>query len=201
MPLPLMAIAAGAGLLGKLMGKGGEGAAKERTNQNDFQQQQNQLANQQFNTQQNAATNLAGLDEKATMDRANLGISAPSARMKQALLGSLLQNYQSRSVEAPAGIRMGKVSGGLDLSTIADAVKAGGGELLRQGLDALYSKSDVPMAANYSQSAKVAAPSLGGYQGAGKMESVLSGGGLLGSLLGSIAELSKGNGASTPGAR
>lgn len=201
MPLPLMAIAAGAGLLGKLMGKGGEGAAKERTNQNDFQQQQNQLANQQFNTQQNAATNLAGLDEKATMDRANLGVSAPSARMKQALLGSLLQNYQSRNIEAPAGIRMGKVSGGLDLSTIADAVKAGGGELSRQGLEALYSKSDVPMAANYSQSAKVAAPSLGGYQGAGKMESILSGGGLLGSLLGSIAELSKGNGASTPGAR
>ena len=80
-------------------------------------------------------------------------------------------------------------------------MKAGGGELSRQGLEALYSKSDVPAAANYSQSAKVAAPSLGGYQGAGKMESILSGGGLLGSLLGSIAELSKGNGASTPGAR
>ncbi len=191
MAFPLMAIAAGAGLLGKIMGKGAEGSAAERTNKNDFQTRQNQLANQQYTTQQNAATSLAGLQENATMNRAQMGVTAPSARMKQALLGSLLQNYQPRSVSAPAGIRMGNVSGGLDLSAISQAAKGGGGELERQALDALFSKSDVPGATDYQTSGRVAPPKLDGYQGAGAFESVLSGGGLLGSLLGTIAEIKK----------
>lgn len=189
MPLPLMAIAAGAGLLGKLMGKGAEGAAKERGDQNDFQQRQNQLDNQQFSTQQSAAADLSGLQEKATMDRAQMGVTAPNARMKQALLGSLLQSYQNRQIEAPSGIRVGKISGGLDLGAMSQAVRDGAGGFSADALAALKNKSDIPGATDYMKSGMVAPPVMDGYQGAGKMESVLSGGGLLGGLLGAIAEI------------
>lgn len=191
MPFPIMAVMAGASLLGKMMGKGGEGAAQERGNQNDFQQRQNQLANQQYSTQQGAATNLSGLQEKATMDRAQMGIDAPSARMKQALLGSLLQNYQNRQIEAPAGIRVGKVTGGLDLGAMSQAVRDGAGGFSADALAALKNKSDIPGATDYMKTGMVAPPMMDGYKEAGKMESVLSGGGLLGGLLGTIAEIKK----------
>ena len=191
MPFPLMAVMAGAGLLGKLMGKSGEGAAAERSTKNDFAQRNNQLANQQYQTQQGAATNLSQLQENATMNRAQMGIQAPNARMKQALLGSLLQNYQNRQIEAPAGIRVGKITGGLDLGAMSQAVRDGAGGFSADALAALKNHSDVPAATDYMKSGMLTPPSMAGYDGPGKLESVLSGGGLLGGLLGAIAEIKK----------
>lgn len=192
MALPLMAIAAGAGILGKLFGGAAKGQAQERGNQNNFTQTQNQQALSKYGVDQGARTSLSNLQEGATMNRANLGIQAPQARMKQALLGSMLQNLQSAKVSAPSGIRMGSISGGLDPSTLLSAAtRAGGGEMEKQALMALLTKSDVPSATDYVNSGKVEDPTLQNYQTPGKGESLLSLLGGIGSAGGAIAEIGK----------
>lgn len=175
-------------------GKAGEGQAAERAGANNYQQTQNSQANQQYGMQQSTLANLLGLQERATMDRAQMGVQAPNARMKQAILGSLLQNAKSRTTTAPAGIRMGKVSGGLNLDAISAATRAGGGELESQALAALKSKSDIPGATDYAKTGMMAAPEMGGYKDAGALESGLSGAGLLASLMAGIQKHSEGTG-------
>jgi hypothetical protein len=199
MALPLMAIAAGAGVLGKLFGGAAKGQSQERGAQNDFTAQQNQQALSKYGIDQGARTSLSSLQENATMNRANLGIQAPQARMKQALLGSMLQNMQSAKVSAPSGIRMGSISGGLDPSTLLSAAtRAGGGEMEKQALMALLSKSDVPGATDYVTSGKVEDPTMQNYKTAGKGESLLSALGLLGSVGGAISEIGNINKPKTP---
>jgi len=190
MGIPLAAILMGAQVAGKLFGGAAKGQQQERASQNNFRQTQNQQALSQYGIDQNARTNLSGLQENATMDRAKLGIQAPSARMKQALLGSMLQNMQSAKVTAPAGVNMGKISGGLDPSMLLSAAtRAGGGELEKQALLALMTKSDVPGATDYVNSGKVAAPQMQGFQTPGRGESLLSALGLVGSAAGAINEI------------
>lgn len=190
----LPAIAAGGSLLGKILGGGAKGAADNRTNNNAAIASQNAREASIYGTQQNAATNLAGLDERATMDRANLGITAPQARTKQALLAALIGQHRPVSVNAPSGIRMGQITGGAQDGFGADA-KAASSELYKQAMAALQSGSDIPEAANYSASARLAPPTAMPMEEPGKMESILSGGGLLASLIGggaTIADLIKG---------
>jgi len=159
-----------------------KGQAGERTAENNFQTNQNQLLNSQYGTQQSALQQLLALQERATLDRAKLGIEAPSSRMKQALLGSMIQNLQSAKITPPAGVNMGKVTGGVDPSAFLNAAtRAGGGELNRQALLALLTKSDVPGPTNYGQTGLMPAPTLGGYKGAGGLETTLSTLGLIGS--------------------
>lgn len=190
MPLPLMAIAAGAGILGKIMGGGAKGAATERAGQNDFTAQQNQQALSKYGIDQGARQNLLGQQEQATLNRAQLGMQAPNVRMKQALLGSLIQNMQSAKVTPPSGIRMGQVSGGVDPSSLLNAgARAGGGEMQRQALMALLTKSDVPAATDFVRDGTVAAPQMGGFKQAGRGESLMSLLGLLGSAGGAISEI------------
>ena len=158
------------------------GQAGERTAENNFQTNQNQLLNSQYGTQQSALAQLLALQERATMDRANMGVAAPSARMKQAILGSMIQNLQSAKITPPAGVTMGQLSGGIDPSKLLNAAtRAGGGELNRQSLLALLNKSDVPEPTNYAQTGLMQAPTMGGYKGAGGLETTLSTLGLIGS--------------------
>jgi hypothetical protein len=195
MALPLLAIAAGAGLIGKIAGGAGKGAAAERANQNNFAQTQNQQALSQFGIQQNARNNLLGQQEQATLNRAQLGMQAPNVRMRQALLGSLIQNMQSAKITPPSGIRMGQVSGGIDPSALLNAgARQGGAEMQRQALMALLTKSDVPAATDFVRDGTVAAPQMGGYKKPGRGESILSLIGLLGSAGGSMAGMGGGGG-------
>lgn len=184
-----MAIAAGAGLLGKLFGGAAKGASQERAGQNNATQNQNHVLNQQYGIQQGAATNLAGLQERATMDRAQMGVQAPSARMRQAVLASLIQNTRGAQIAPPAGVNMAKLSGGLTPDSLSAATRAGGSELEKQALLALLTKSDVPGATDYQQSGMVSSPTMGGYKDAGKMESLMSVLGLLGGTAGAIGEI------------
>jgi hypothetical protein len=194
-----MAIAAGAGILGKVFGGAAKGQAQERAGQNNFAQTQNQQTLSKYGIDQGARTSLSNLQEGATMDRAKLGIQAPQARMKQALLGSMLQNMQSAKVSAPSGIRMGSISGGLDPSMLLSAAtRAGGGELEKQALMALMSKSDVPAATDYVTSGKVDDPTMQNYKNPGKVESLLSILGGVGSAAGAISEIGNINKPKTP---
>jgi hypothetical protein len=193
MPLPLLAIAAGAGILGKIAGGAGKGAAAERGNQNDFTQTQNQQALSKYGIDQSARQNLLGQQEQATLNRAQLGMQAPNVRMKQALLGSLIQNMQSAKITPPSGIRMGQMTGGIDPSSLLNAgARAGGGEMQRQALMALLTKSDVPAATDFVRDGTVAGPQMGGYKKPGGMETALSLIGLLGSAGGAMANMGGG---------
>ena len=160
--------------LGSIFGGAGKGAAQERQSQNAFQANTHQ-------TQQQALLSLLGLDERATMDRAQLGIAAPQARAKQALLGSLLSRLNKATVTPPAGIRMGQVSGGVGDAIGGQGQKLAGLLLQAQALKALQSGSDVPGQANYAQRGMLPAPA---YKKAGGGESFLSALGLAGGLAG-----------------
>lgn len=195
----LGAILGGAGILGKLLGGGGEGAAKERMAQNTFTQGENNRMAALYGTQQNALANLLGLQERATMDRAKMGVEAPSARMKQALLASLLQNARPASFSGlPKGVTVPQMSGGLNPALINAAARSGAGELQRQALLALLTKSDVPQATDYGKTGMLPLPQFQGYKGAGKGESFMSGAGLIGGLLGGLGGLRRGNAGPPP---
>ena len=189
MPLPLLALAAGAGVLGKLFGGASKGAATERAATNAFAQNTDQIANQQYGMAQSARSNLLGQQEAATMNRAQLGLQAPNVRAKQAILGSMLQQLQSARVTPPAGVTMGQLSGGIDPSRLLNpAARAGGADLQRQALMALLTKSDVPAPTDFVRHGTIAPPSASQYKGAGKLESILSALGLLGSAAGGLGE-------------
>lgn len=188
--LPL--VMAGASLLGPLLSKGGKGAQEERSNQNNSALQRDQLAQGAHRTDTSALLQALQQNESATMDRAKLGISAPQARAKQALLGSLLSNAQT--VRAPNG--MG--GNGIDLSALLSGARQAGGDLTSQANAALRSGSDIP-AFTDATARLTKAPSPTPYQQPGTMESILSGGGLLASLLSAASPLLKGRGAD-PGA-
>jgi len=193
----LGAILGGAQLLGSIFGGAGRGAAESRQAENDFLQRENMLRSNQYSTQQQALLSLLGLDENATMNRAQLGLQAPNVRAKQAVLGSLLSRLQPAQIQAPAGIRVGQISGGLG-DAIGGAGMRGAGNLLQlQALKALASKSDVPAAANYASRGMLAPPQMNAYKKPGKGESLLSMLGLAGGVLGAIGG-ARGSGDSAP---
>ena len=156
--------------LGSIFGGAGKGAAEERGNQNNYQAQA-------YDAQQRALLSLLGLDERATMDRAQLGIAAPQARTKQAVIGSLLSRLQPASVQPPAGVNMGRLSGGIGSAIGGPGMQAAGQALQMQALKALLSGSDVPAATNYAKTGMLPMPA---YKKAGKGESFMSALGLMG---------------------
>jgi hypothetical protein len=184
-PLAIMAASAIAGKIGK-------GKADARNQQNQFAQNENQRQAQIHGTQQRSLVDLLGLQENATMDRAQMGVQAPQARAKQALLGSLMQNLQPASLSGlPPGVTMPQMSGGLTPAAINPAARAGGGELQRQALLALLSKSDVPTMTDYPKAGMLPAPVPQGYKDAGKFESIMSAIGAIGAGSGAVYDAYK----------
>jgi len=183
---------------GSILSRAGAGAQQERQQQNNGQFDRDRLALQAQQGQQSAALQAQGLNENALMNRAQLGISAPSARMKQALLGSLLQNAQTARYTPPPGIRMGQMSGGLDLSALINAAaRQAGGTLQGQATRALETGSDVPTFTD-ATSRLTATPTPSAVRGPGMGESLLSGGGLLASLLGAVMQARRGGNEMNP---
>jgi hypothetical protein len=179
---------------GSILSKAGAGAAKERGNQNAFQLRQNELNQQAHRGDMEALLDALKQNEAAKMNRAQLGIQAPSARAKQALLGSLMANARTARVTPPAGIRMGTVSGGLDLDALLTHARGAGRTLNAQATQALETGSDVP-AYEDATSRLSKSPTPGGYKKAGKMESLMSLLGLVGAGAGAYKSA---RGASAP---
>lgn len=171
--------------LAAVAGKSGEGAAAERAGANTFATTQNQLAQAGHNSDITALLQALQQNESAKMNRAQLGIQAPSARTKQALLGSLLMNAQTAKYQPPPGVRMGAVSGGFDLSKLLANARTAGSELNSQATRALQTGSDIP-AYTDATSRLSKSPTPTGYQGAGKLESTMSGAATAGSLLAAL---------------
>lgn len=120
-------------------------------------QRQQQGATQTQNRDQLAlSTANAGIGQNATRDaqamqRAQLGIDAPMARTKQAAFGDALQNVQDVNLDfQPTTGALPKfgITGGLRPSMFGENARAAGGELGKQALAALMSKSDVPAASD-----------------------------------------------------
>lgn len=252
--LPLMAIAAGSGILSKLLGGAGKGAADERKNQNDFTLNKNNQALSQYGTQQNALlqTILAGgrdtmdryntqqgattnatqglqtatshaLDAQSAegMQRAQLGLQAPSVRARQSVLGSLMKNLQPAHIQGPAGQQghESTITGGLSASALDPMTRQHGDELMKAALQAQLSGSDVPAATDFKSGIQdwkgsvltppdatdytksiMAPPELGGYKSAGKGESIMSGLSMGGGVIGEILKLIASGQGGQPGA-
>lgn len=177
---------------GSILGKAGQGASQERQSANNFQLQNNQLAQSAHNSDMQALLSALAQNERGKMDRAQLGMQAPQTRTRQALLGSILQNARGARVQAPAGIRMGNISGGaFDLDALLSQARGAGRTLNQQATTALETGSDIP--AYEDATARLSkSPTPTGYQKAGKLEGLLSGGGLLGALLGAYMNAKKG---------
>lgn len=160
-------------LIGGMLSGGAKGQAAERGGQNNFNLSQDVLRDRQYGTQQSALLQLLGLLEAGQLQRARIGLDAPGQRTRQAILGSLLQNIQPFSVSPPPGVRMGNIQGGMSPALLNPQARQAGGELQRQALQALISRSDVPAMPDTSRTI-LAPPQLSPYRQAGKGESIMS---------------------------
>jgi hypothetical protein len=176
---------------GGVMGGMAEGAAKGRTDTNAANAERDRINASVYGTQQGAASNMAALKERAAMERANLGITAPVDRSKQIVRGSLMQNLQPFKIgNVGSKVKVPTVSGGLTPAALSAMVRQGGGELQSQALGALLNKSDIPKEQDYDK-AMVAAPKLSELAEPGKLESM---GSILGPILKGLGQVSKGTG-------
>ena len=183
--LPLIAMAAAS----YIAGKAAKGASDERAKKNDYTLERDRLAQQGNTADMTALLNALNQNERAKQDRAQLGVNAPNARAKQAILGSLMQNAQTTKYQPPPGVRMG--GGGIDLSSLLSGARTAGRDLSAQATKAIQTGSDVPAYTDAtSQLTKNPTPTP--YQGAGKMETILSLLGLLGSGVGAYKSMSGG---------
>mgnify|MGYP001565000958 CR=1 FL=1 len=192
----LPALMAGAGLLkggSKVAGSAAQGAASERDRQNVFRQGQDQAATSRYGVEQNARANLLGQQEQGTLDRAQLGLAAPDKRAGQVVRGSLMELLQPAKISHPRAV-IPQMSGGLTPAALSSLVRQSGRDLQGQASQALQTKSDVPAMTDFLGEGLVEPPPLSGYQSAGKLESGLSGGALIASLLASLGEAAAGRG-------
>lgn len=219
--MPFLPIALGIGsILGKIMGGAAKGSADNRRADNTNVLAQNQLTAQlhgqkqsamlqallgndraamdRFSTKQHATQTALGQEEAGKLNRAELGLRAPGMRSRQALAGSMLANFQPRSLPGVPQIRGGAAN------AISPTARDAGRALEAQALEALLSGSDIPASTDFAggvleapeamdfRSGILADPRMGGYKSAGALEKILGAGGLVGSILGGIDTVTKG---------
>jgi hypothetical protein len=180
-----------------------------------------QEATNRYNTNQGATTAATSGLQNATsraleaqsgegMQRAQLGLQAPSVRARQSVLGSLMKNLQPVKIQGPAGQagHTSSITGGLSASALDPTTRQHGDELMKAALMAQMTGSDIPKATDFQSGIQdwkgsvldvpeatdyskgiIAPPELGGYKDAGKGESLLAGGGMLASILGELLKL------------
>ena len=171
-------------------------AATSNANNNASQE-----ATSRYGVQQGATSTALNNQSQENMQRAQLGLQAPSVRARQSVLGSLMENMQPVSVEAKGQVRgrVPVISGGLTPAALSANTRQQGAALSKQALEAQLTGSDVPAATNfmggvlqapaatdfksgilqapeavdYTKSI-LAPPQLGGYRQPGRGESVMS---------------------------
>jgi hypothetical protein len=176
----------GAGDLGQVGGAAAGGAMSGRQLDSQNVLTQNNQANQQYGTHQGAEMQAGGLD----LQRKNFQEDARGGRAKQALIASLLGGgFQPTSVNVP-GVKSAQISGGLGASLGSDGAKQSMSDLLRQALMAQMQQGS-PEGEQFSGGQVLAPPTMRELPKAGKMENIMGGIGLGGSLLASILPLFK----------
>lgn len=142
-----------------------------------------------YGTRQGAMTSALANESQENIQRAELGLRAPTARARQSVMGSLMANMQPVEVENSnprlAG-RVPKITGGLTPAALGADTRAHGAELSKAALMAQLTGSDIPAATNFRGGvldspeaidytrALLLPPELQGYQQPGRMETVAS---------------------------
>ena len=193
------AIAAGAGLLGKLFSSGAKGSADQRASENDQIARQNSLLAQLHNAKQNATMNAlqgqsaeqmqhAGMD----LNRRNFALNAPDARMSQSVRGSILANAQPFTISGlpdRVSSRIPQISGGLTPAMFSAETRELGSEMTRKALlDQLKGDEFAPLERTNFQGGILADPKLEEYKKSGLLEKILGGLGMGLSVAGGIGE-------------
>lgn len=161
-----------------------------------------------YGIKQRATTDALDASSKEGLDRARLGMDSASIRAKQSLLASLMKNGQGVKLSnLPPGVasHMPTITGGLSLSNLDPVTRQHGDALLNSALMAQLTGSDVPAATDFKGGvldAPAATDFMGGVLKAppgvtpptltkmappGKLENALGGGGLIASILASLA--------------
>lgn len=193
------------------------GASNEATNRYNTNQGATTNAMQ---GRQGAVTHALDAQSAENLNRAQLGLQAPTVRARQSILGSVMKNLQPTQMVVPEGQRghVPTMRGGLNASALDPTTRQHGDELAKAALMAQLSGSDVPDKTDFMggvqdwgstvlappsatdfKSGLIAPPELGGYKSAGKGESIMSGASVGGGILGEILKLIEGAQAPTSG--
>jgi hypothetical protein len=169
--------------------------------------------------QQAATSNALNNQSQEGLQRAQLGLQAPSVRARQSVMGSLMKNLQPTRIQSAPGQQghTSSITGGLSAAALDPTTRQHGDELMNSALMAQLSGSDVPAATDFKSGIQdwkssvldvpeatdyskgiLAPPVMQGYKEPGKMESILSGGGMLGGILGELLKLRGGGNAAPP---
>lgn len=176
-----------AGIAGKLFSGASQGRADGRAAEVGVTQGQDaatldraRLAEDQAQRQQNTALDMAGID----IDRREYADKSRATGYKDRLQGGLLQGLQDFEIEPPAGITMGKISGGLRPSAILN--KESLGRDMERG--AIQRGLEGPKFADVEQVDGPAIPGLSELPKAGKLDSFLNIASLISNLAGGVGE-------------
>lgn len=177
-----LALTGGAGIvdsLGKTASGAAQGAASGRQLETENILRQDALRNSQYGTQQGAEMQAGNLD----LSRKNFTEDARGSRAKQALIASILGGgFQPTSVNVP-GIKNATITGGLAESLKAPGAQQSMAELMKQALAAQLDGAD---GESFTGGSVLTPPKLSTLPKAGKMENILGGVGLGGSILSGI---------------
>ena len=126
--------------LGSVLGGLAGGRAQGRQSAAQTNLQRDQLATQQYGTQQNALIQALLAAENANMGRANLDLnrrqfqlSAPGQRGQNAVRGDMMANAQDVSISHPRAT-LPQISGGMRPSMLSGNTRALGQDMSRQAL-------------------------------------------------------------------
>jgi hypothetical protein len=157
--------------------------------------------------QQAATTNALNAQSAEGLNRAQLGLQAPSVRARQSILGSMMKNLQPLSLGTNASTagRKPSITGGMSAATLDPTTRQHGDELLKAALMAQMTGSDIPAATDFKggvldwkgsvldapeeidyTKGLITPPELAGYKQPGKWESRLSLASIILNLLGEI---------------
>lgn len=167
------------------------GRANGRLQQALLDLQRGQLGNQQFGQASQNVTAGGQLAEQKfgqqstnAVNDAEYGLKQPQALASNAVRGDILANAQDANVQAPPGVPMGHVSGGLRPSMLSSSTRELGGNMARNALleqmkgPAHIAYPDAPAAPTYPT-----APTLPALPEASGLDTALNiGGGVAGGL-------------------
>lgn len=185
---PLLAAAVGAG--GSVLGNIGRTAGEAASGSADTRLREAQVNNQRDSNVLSRANTQIGQNQTRdaqALQRGQFGIDAATQRTKQAATGDALSHVQDVNINfqpRTGALPNFSVSGGLRPSMFGDTARSAGGELGRQALMALMTKSDIPQASPLVDVPDVSKPTQ-----SGALEKTLGGVGLGASILGGVGDV------------
>lgn len=182
----LKLLSTAAPLLSKTLSGGAHGAAQGRQAEAGLNVQRDQLANQQYNTAQNAQFQAGNQD----LQRKSFEEEARGSRAKQAAIADMLANFKGTSISTP-GVRQSTISGGLNVNT--PGVQQAMAKMREQALLAQL-KGDTPGGEGFTGGNILTAPKQTPIPQAGGWEKFMGVAGQvagLGSLIGDLTKAKK----------